>query len=147
VVTSAGEWIRLAARPHGVVLARPLAKAVGLASVGGLLVALGWPATPLGALLLVISAVLALRAVWRWDRTCVLVTSERLVLVTGTLRRRSSSVPLASVRRVELEQGFLGRMLGYGTVVAGELEISYVADAVDVCALVRRPNRRTGRDE
>jgi hypothetical protein len=37
--------IRLDARPHGVVLLGPLAKALVLAGAGGVLLALGWPAS------------------------------------------------------------------------------------------------------
>jgi hypothetical protein len=36
---------------------------------------------------------------------------------------------------VEVEQSALGRMLGYGTVIAGDLEIPYVPDPGRVCSL------------
>jgi hypothetical protein len=39
---------------------------------------------------------------------------------------------------VELEQGLVGRLLGYGTVVAGELEIDYVPRVRRVCTLLQR---------
>ena len=35
---------------------------------------------------------------------------------------------LERVGPVEVEQGLLGRMLGYGTVIAGDLEVPYVPD-------------------
>jgi hypothetical protein len=41
------------------------------------------------------------------------------------------------VQAVEVEQGLLGRFLGYGTLVAGNLEIPYVPRAQDVVRLVR----------
>jgi len=119
--------VRLDARQHGVVLARPLAKAVGLAGVGGALVALGWPFSPVGALVVAASAAVALLAVWRWERTRVVVTGEELCVVSGTLRRRTATVSLSRVGAVEVDQGFLGRLLGYGTLVAGELEVPNVA--------------------
>jgi hypothetical protein len=34
-----------------------------------------------------------------------------------------------------MEQSVLGRMLGYGTVIAGELEIPYVPNPRRVCSL------------
>lgn len=132
------ERVRLETRPHGVVLAPALAKALMLAAGGAAIVVLGWPASPAGAAALGLAAVLALRAVWRWERTRVLVTSERLVVVAGTLRRTRAEVPLARVRAVEVEQGFLGRLLGYGTVVAGDLEVSYVPDPRGVADLAAR---------
>ena len=35
-------------------------------------------------------------------------------------------------------QGLVGRLLGYGTIVAGELEIEYVPKPRDVYGLVER---------
>ena len=78
-------------------------------------------------MLLAVGALLALRAVWRWERTHVVVTSEKLFIVDGTLRRRAAVVRLSSVGAVEIEQTLTGRLLGYGTVTAGGLEIDYVA--------------------
>jgi len=48
--------------------------------------------------------------------------------VHGTVRRRAAAVRLARVGAVELEQSLLGRILGYGTIVAGDLEITHVPD-------------------
>jgi uncharacterized membrane protein YdbT with pleckstrin-like domain len=62
----------------------------------------------------------------RWDRTEVVLTTEKLLVVHGIARRRAAAVRLARVGAVEVEQGVVGRLLGYGTVVAGELEIPYV---------------------
>ena len=42
------------------------------------------------------------------------------------------------VSTVELEQSLLGRLLGYGTLVAGDLEIAAVPRARDVAGLVER---------
>ena len=78
-------------------------------------------------MLLALGALLAVRAVWRWERTHVVVTSEKLFVVDGTLRRRAAAVRLSKVGAVEIEQTLLGRLLGYGTVIAGGLEIDYVA--------------------
>jgi membrane protein YdbS with pleckstrin-like domain len=129
--------IRLDVRPHGVVLARPLGGAVLLAGAGGALVALGWPVSPLGALAVCAAALLALRAVWRWERTRVVVTGDELRVVTGTLRRRSATVALSRVGAVEVEQSVLGRLLGYGTLVAGDLEVAHVARPRAVARLLR----------
>jgi hypothetical protein len=54
--------------------------------------------------------------------------TEKLFVVHGILRRRSASVPLSRVGPVEVEQTLLGRLLGYGTIVAGDLEIMYVPE-------------------
>jgi Bacterial PH domain len=77
-------------------------------------------------------------AVWRWERTRVVVTTEKLFVVYGTLRRRAAAVHLAHVSTIEVEQSLLGRLLGYGTLVAGELEIPFVPQPRHVGTLVAR---------
>jgi membrane protein YdbS with pleckstrin-like domain len=129
--------IRLDARPHGVVLAGPLAKTLVLAGAGAVLLAIGWPVSPLGALGVGAAAVVLLAAVWRWERTRLVVTSDELRVVSGTLRRRSASVALSRLGPVEVEQGVLGRVLGYGTLVAGDLEVPHVARPRAVERLLR----------
>jgi membrane protein YdbS with pleckstrin-like domain len=127
----------LEARRHGIVLAAPLGRAVVLSAGGGLAVAVGWPATLAGALALALGALVGLRAVWRWERTRIVVTPGELAVVDGTVRRRSAAVPLERVGAVEVEQSLLGRLLGYGTIVAGDLEIDYVARPGELAAALR----------
>jgi len=122
------EALLLDTRRHGVVLARPLALAVVLAFAGGLLVSRGLPLSLPGALLFGLAALFSLRAVVRWERTRVVVTSEKLFVVHGLFRRRAAAVRLDRVGAVEVEQSILGYILGYGTIIAGNLEIPYVAD-------------------
>jgi hypothetical protein len=129
--------VRLDARPHGIVLAGPLAKALVLAGAGGALLALGRPLAPLGALPLALAAAIALRAVWRWERTRLLVTDDEVRVVSGTLRRRAASVSRGRIGPVEVEQSLVGRVLGYGTLVAGDLEVPYVARPGEVARLLR----------
>jgi uncharacterized membrane protein YdbT with pleckstrin-like domain len=132
------ERVRLDARRHGVVLARPLLRAAGLAALAAGAFWLGWPLTVGGALLLAAAAVVAVRAVWRWDRTRVLVTDERLVVVHGIVRRRAATVRLRGVGAIELEQTLPGRLLGYGTLAVGPLEVDYVPQARRVARLVQQ---------
>ena len=131
------EPIRLDARRHGVVLARPLARAVVLAALAAGAFLLGWPATVAGALLLAFAALIVLRAVWRWDRTRVVVTDDRLVVVHGVVRRRTAAVSLRGVGAIELDQTLLGRVLGYGTLAVGPIEVDYVPHARRVARLVQ----------
>ena len=131
-----GERIYLDSRRHGIVLAPALLRAFLLAAGGGFLFSLVWPLPLVGAALVIVAAVLALRAVWKWERTHVVVTDDRLALVRGTLRRRVAAVRLERVGAVEVDQSLLGRMLGYGTLIAGPLEISYVPQPRSVYGLV-----------
>ena len=138
MVTSEWERVCLEERRHAVVLAGPFLRALGLAAVGIGLMAIGWPASIAGVALQMLGAFVALRAVWSWERTRVVLTTEKLFVVHGTLRRRAAAVRLSRVGAVEIEQGLLGRLLGYGTIVAGELEIEYVPGPRRVYGLVER---------
>lgn len=132
------EHVYLDARRHGIVLVRPLARALALAVLGIVGFVVGWPASLAGATLLALAAGFAIVAVWRWDRTHVVVTTEKLFVVHGVVRRQAAAVRLAKVSTVELEQSLLGRLLGYGTVVAGDLEIACVPRPREVCVLVQK---------
>jgi Bacterial PH domain len=126
MLRSSSEQVCLDDRRHAIVLAGPLLRAGGLAAGGVSGFVLGWPLTGAGALLLGLGAAIALRAVWRWERTHVVLTTEKLFVVHGTVRRRAAAVRLDRIGAVEVEQTLLGRLLGYGTVVAGDLEITHV---------------------
>jgi uncharacterized membrane protein YdbT with pleckstrin-like domain len=135
MVTSSTEQVRLDERRHAIVLAGPFLRATVLA-VGGISgFVLGWPLSVIGVVLLAIGAWIVFRAVWRWERTHVVLTSEKLFVVHGTVRRRAAAVRLERIGPVEIEQSLLGRLLGYGTVLAGDLEITHVP----------RPNRLVER--
>lgn len=132
------ERICLDARRHSVVLVRPLGRAVALSTAGILLLLLPWPLPVAGAVVQAVAAVVALVAVVRWDRTRFVVTTEKVFLVHGVTRRRASAVMLRSLRMVSLEQTLPGRLLGYGTLQAGPLEVEYVPDPRRVRDLVER---------
>jgi uncharacterized membrane protein YdbT with pleckstrin-like domain len=136
--TAGWERVCLDERRHAVVLAAPFVRALGLSAVGIGCMAVGWPASIAGVVLQTAGAAIALRAVWDWERTRVVLTTEKLFVVHGTLRKRAAAVRLARVGAVEIEQSLLGRMLGYGTIVAGELEIMYVPEPRRVYGLVER---------
>jgi uncharacterized membrane protein YdbT with pleckstrin-like domain len=132
------EEIYFDARRHGVVLALPVAQAVVLAVSGGILLTQPWPLALPGAALITLAALICLHAVWRWERAHLVVTTEKLFVVDGTLGRRSSAVRLRTVENLELEQSLVGRLLGYGTLVAGPLEIEHVPQPRSVYRLVER---------
>lgn len=130
------ERVCLDVRRHGLVLARPFARSFLLAGAGGLLLLLSWPLPLAGFLLVSSGAGLSLAAVWRWDRTRFVVTTEKVMLVQGVVRRRARGVRLARVSAVEVEQSAPGRLLGYGTVVAGALRVDYVPDPRRIASLL-----------
>jgi uncharacterized membrane protein YdbT with pleckstrin-like domain len=137
-VDAAAEEVCLDARRHGIVLARPLGQALALAVVGGILLTQFWALALLGALAIAVGAASALRAVWRWEWTRFVITTERVYLAQGSLHRRAKAVRLRAVDAIELEQTAAGRLLGYGTVVVGPLEIEHVPEPKQVTQLVER---------
>jgi uncharacterized membrane protein YdbT with pleckstrin-like domain len=138
MVTSGWERICLDERRHVIVLAAPLLRAMGLAVLGIGCMVIGWPASILGVLLQTLAAAVVLRAVWAWESTRVVLTTEKLFVVHGTLRRRTAAVRLSRLGAVEIEQGLIGRLLGYGTIVAADLEITYVPEPRRIYGLVER---------
>jgi uncharacterized membrane protein YdbT with pleckstrin-like domain len=137
-VVDAAERVCLDARRHGIVLARPLAQAVGLAILGGILLTQFWALALLGAVAIAVGALTSLRAVWRWEWTRFVITTERVYLAQGSLHRRAKAVRLRAIDAIELEQSTAGRLLGYGTVMVGPLEIEHVPEPKEVTELVER---------
>jgi uncharacterized membrane protein YdbT with pleckstrin-like domain len=116
----------LEAHRHGIALARPFLRAFVLALAGGACFLAPWAAAnAVGAVLLALAAFVAVVGVARWDRTHLAVTGNAFVVEHGVLNRRSASISLNGTV-FEVERTVLGRILGYGTVVAGELEIDCV---------------------
>lgn len=135
-----GEQVRLESRPHGAALVRPLARALALAAVGAALVLSGsrvsWGVAGVGVLVLAIGALAAFAAVVQWDRTLLVLTSEKLFVVYGVIRRRAAAVRLSRVGPIEIEQSIPGRLFGYGTLVAGDLVVPYVPESRELDRLL-----------
>ena len=138
VIVDRDEEVCLEARRHGIVLARPLLWSVVLSGAGGVVSTAPRPFSLAGTALIVLGAFIALRAVWKWERTRVVVTTDKVFLVGGTLRRRAHSVRLTGLDAVELEQTLAGQLLGYGTVVVGPLALDHVPKPKSVYRLVER---------
>jgi uncharacterized membrane protein YdbT with pleckstrin-like domain len=133
------EQVCLTARRHGIVLARPVLRSLTLAALGIFLLTLPWPATAgIGALLVAAAAAFTFRAVWQWEQTRLVITTEKVYVVNGLLHRRARAVRLGAVDAVELDQSLLGQLLGYGTVIVGPLTVGHVAEPMQVCRLVEQ---------
>ena len=138
VLVERDEEVCLEARRHGIVLVRPLVWAVVLSGIGGVVSTAPRPFSLAGAALIALGVLIALRAVWKWERTRVVVTTDKVFLVGGTWRRRAQSVRLGAIEAVELEQTLAGQLLGYGTVVVGPLALDHLPKPKSVYRLVER---------
>lgn len=67
-------------------------------------------------LLLGITFPLAIYEYLRVRHTELGVTNKRVIYKTGIISRKSEEMKLASIETVEIDQGILGRMLGYGNI-------------------------------
>ncbi len=124
-----GERVHLVTREHGVVLARPFARATLLlaaCAAGGYAIALTTALGEVRVALLVVLAAVALRA-WlrlalalvRWRARRLVVTDRKLVLESGALVRRAAVLRLSQLEDVETVSGGAGRLLRYGGLVVG----------------------------
>jgi uncharacterized membrane protein YdbT with pleckstrin-like domain len=110
-----------------------------LVLLGIVAIAVPWPpAAVAGALLIATGALFTLRAVWQWERTRLVVTTEKVYVLHGTLHRRTRSVRLQAVDAVEVDQNLVGQLLDYGTVVVGPLTVGHIPHPGQVCRLVER---------
>ena len=58
-------------------------------------------------------------AIWEWLKlrnTEMGVTNKRVILKTGIISRHSDEMKISSIETVEIEQGIMGRILGFGMV-------------------------------
>ena len=121
------EEIYLDARLHGAVLARPIFRSAMLVLLGIAAMLVPYAAgAVVGAVLIAAGAFFTLRAVWQWERTHLVVTTEKVYLLNGTIHRRSKAVRLQMVDAVEVDQSLVGQLFGYGTVVVGPLALDHV---------------------
>ena len=111
----------LAVRQHPAVLVGPAALALaGL--VAAPIVASALPASPpdLGVVVWGAWLVLLVRLAWRiagWTAAFLVLTSERIVLITGTVVRTVSIIPLQAVNDVIMRRSAGGQLFGYGELL------------------------------
>ena len=70
-----------------------------------------------GLALLGLGATAAVIGFLKRSATEMAVTNKRLVVKIGVLNRRTYEILLSKVESIHVEEGLLGRMLGYGSVV------------------------------
>jgi uncharacterized membrane protein YdbT with pleckstrin-like domain len=67
---------------------------------------------------LLLMTVIAFVGAWfvRWG-TEIVVTDKRIIHKTGWIARRTQEIGLSKVETVDVAQGIIGRILGFGTVI------------------------------
>jgi hypothetical protein len=147
-----GEHLLLACRPHPAALLPAAVRALGALLAAAIVMALlARSSAPNGVRLaldllpLAFAARAALRftrAVWRWDRTLLALTTRRVVVVAprGAVRRAWQAMSLAGIHSTGVSHSFGGRLLGYATLTLGDgpqgREVRYVSDAERIAEVV-----------
>jgi len=103
----------------------------------------------LGILLLVIVIGLGfLIAAWiRVRSTEIAITNRRVIAKFGFIKRHTVEINLEKVEALKVEQGFLGRMLNYGTIfISGAgTSVAPIADIADPLVFRRKFMEATNR--
>jgi len=120
-------------RQHPAVLIVPAAQAVcGL--VVGLMLTWALPVSqPQRIAVWALVSLLVVYCLWaaaRWLTGYLVVTSERLLTVSGVTYRRVAMVPLTELKEMTLVRTWSGRLLGYGAFVNGSGLSAWVINAV-----------------
>jgi len=120
-----GESILYRTGLHWVVLVWPLllAEVVGVPAIYLVLTlmrsrsASSDPAGVVGLCVLVLGVTAVLAGILRRSTTEMAVTNKRVVVKTGILSRRTYEILLPKVESIHVDEGLLGRLLGYGSVI------------------------------
>ena len=123
-----GEKVAYETRLHWIVLVAPLLLCALFAAPGvALLIAaanrrsdpgLGLQSMLIGGIaLLVIALVILVRGILTRNSVQMAVTNKRVIAKVGVVTRRTVDMLLSRVESVGVEEGAIGRMLGYGTVI------------------------------
>ena len=86
--------------------------ALGLTLVGG-------SDTGLGGLGLIVCGITLILALWEWLKLRSLeqgVTNKRVIRKTGIISRKTDEMKITSIETVEINQGIIGRIFGFGNV-------------------------------
>lgn len=141
---SRGERVVLHKHPHWKVLILPVLFFIVIIGGGFALAAvlrnweyhvIAWIAIAVVGVVLLI--LLCIAPFLRWRTEHFVLTNHHVFFRTGILNRRQHQIPLAGVQNIESHVTFLGRLLGYGSLIVESaadqpLEFSNVASVPDV---------------
>ncbi len=111
-----GENVLYRAKLHWVVFLRPAIWLFIALVVGALLSIFGGRAALAGGALVWIAILTGIPALIRFWTSEFAVTDKRVMVKVGWLRRKSLEVLLNKVEGIQVDQGILGRILGYGSI-------------------------------
>lgn len=96
---------------HWIIFARAI-----LVLVAGLVLVFVPGAAPVGLVVLLVGAVMLVPPFVAYRTTELGVTNKRVIVKTGLVQRRTLELLLRQVEAISVDQGLLGRLLGYGSI-------------------------------
>lgn len=112
-----GETILYQTGFHWIVLVVPLTIGVLFFGLPGLILLADGSVRGGGVIMLLIAAACIGYALLKKKSVEMVVTNKRVLTKSGILSRRTLELLLTKVESIGVEEGLLGRMLGYGTVI------------------------------
>jgi uncharacterized membrane protein YdbT with pleckstrin-like domain len=110
-----GETVHYQTGLHWVVLVAPIALGVVFGLTSLMLIFSSF--VGIGLILLLMTALIVASGFLRRASSEFAVTNKRVILKAGLIRRTSLELLLNKIESVGVNQGLLGRALGYGTIV------------------------------
>jgi len=110
-----GEAIKYRGKIHWVIYIWPaIWMVIGLMSFAG-----GSDSAPVAGIFIVLALALAFRSFIIASTSEFVITTKRVVMKTGFIRRNSTDVLLSKMEAFNVNQGIFGRILNYGTLIVG----------------------------
>ncbi len=113
----AGETLVYRTGVHWSVLFWPVVLAILIGGAGVAACLLRHDLLIVGAVCLLVAAIVLISAIVKRNATEIGVTNRRVIIKTGMLSRRSLEIMLPKVESIAIDEPAMGRILGYGTVV------------------------------
>lgn len=67
----------------------------------------------------------------RWSVNFIVITSERLLLISGVFTRKVTGIPLTRITDISFERRFAGRLLGYGKLMVESPDKIQALESID----------------
>jgi uncharacterized membrane protein YdbT with pleckstrin-like domain len=125
----AGESVLYRTRLHWVASVRPISWSLALDVLAVAIIVLpqqSWMhlsrnvmlyAVLLGALLLCVAMLVAMRALWQRNATQMVVTNKRVIVKQGLVSSHSTEITLEKIESIVVDQSAMGRIFDFGTVI------------------------------
>jgi uncharacterized membrane protein YdbT with pleckstrin-like domain len=110
-----GESIQYKGKVHGIIYVGAIIWLV----LGLLMLTGGKGMLPVSMIFIVLGVILGLNAFIICKTSEFIVTSKRVVMKTGLIKRSSTDIMLTKMETINVDQSILGRIFNYGTLLVG----------------------------